>query len=116
MSTQTQGNTSAAAPLYKETFNLGRFARTNAAQLGILSVFFALWIIFIVSAPDTFLSSRIYFAFMSTIPFFAIMAIPLTMIVIAGEMDLSFPSIMAMGMVAFASVYNGTASIGSVTT
>ena len=116
MSTQTQGKTSAAAPLYKETFNLGRFARTNAAQLGILGVFFGLWIIFIVSAPDTFLSSRIYFAFMSTIPFFAIMAIPLTMIVIAGEMDLSFPSIMAMGMVAFAFIYDKTASMGSIPT
>ena len=116
MSTQTQGNTSAAAPLYKETFKLGRFARTNAAQLGILGVFFGLWIIFIVSAPNTFLSSRIYFAFMSTIPFFAIMAIPLTMIVIAGEMDLSFPSIMAMGMVAFAFIYDKTVSIGSVPT
>jgi simple sugar transport system permease protein len=36
------------------------------------------------------------------------------MVVIAGEMDLSFPSIMAMGMVAFSFVYNATASIGSV--
>ena len=38
---------------------------------------------------------------MSSTPFFAIMAIPLTIVVIAKEMDLSFPSIMAMGMVAF---------------
>jgi simple sugar transport system permease protein len=43
------------------------------------------------------------------------MAIPLTIVVIAGEMDLSFPSIMAMGMVAFSFTYNGTASIGNVT-
>jgi simple sugar transport system permease protein len=71
---------------------------------------------FIVSSPDTFLSSRIYFAFMSTIPFFAIMAIPLTMVVIAGEMDLSFPSIMGMGMVAFSFVYERTVSIDNVTT
>jgi simple sugar transport system permease protein len=117
MSNQTKGSTSAANPPYKETFTPGRFARAYGAQLGILGVFFALWIIFIVSAPDTFLSSRIYFAFMSTIPFFAIMAIPLTMVVIAGEMDLSFPSIMAMGMVAFSFVYNATAtSIVSVPT
>jgi simple sugar transport system permease protein len=115
MSTQTHGNTSATTPPYKETFSLSRFARAYGAQLGILGVFFALWIIFIASAPDTFLSSRIYFAFMSTIPFFAIMAIPLTMVVIAGEMDLSFPSIMAMGMVAFSFVYNATVtSIASI--
>jgi len=101
---------------YKETFSLGRFVRTYGGQLGIIGVFFGLWIIFIVSAPDTFLSSRIYFAFMSTIPFFAIMAIPLTMVVIAGEMDLSFPSIMGMGMVAFSFVYERTVSIDNVTT
>jgi simple sugar transport system permease protein len=33
------------------------------------------------------------------------------MLVIAGEMDLSFPSIMAMGMVAFVGVYNPTGSV-----
>jgi simple sugar transport system permease protein len=116
MTSQTKADTSTTKQVYKETFTLSRFARIYGAQLGILGVFFGLWLIFIVSAPDTFLSSRIYFAFMSTIPFFAIMAIPLTMVVIAGEMDLSFPSIMAMGMVAFASVYDTTESIGSVPT
>jgi simple sugar transport system permease protein len=39
------------------------------------------------------------------------MAIPLTMVVIAGEMDLSFPSIMAMGMVAFLLTYEATTSV-----
>src|SRR5512138_938070 len=114
MSSQTTGSTSTPSRPYKKDFNLSRFARANGAQLGILAVFFALWIVFIISAPDTFLSSRIYFAFMSTIPFFAIMAIPLTMVVVAGEMDLSFPSIMAMGMVAFSFVYNGTPFLASV--
>jgi simple sugar transport system permease protein len=52
---------------------------------------------------------------MLTIPFFAIMAIPLTMVVIAKEIDLSFPSIMAMGMVAFHFTYDGTAFIGNAT-
>jgi len=116
MSTQTKESSSPTLQPYKETFSLGRFVRTNGGQLGIIGVFIGLWIIFIVSAPDTFLSSRIYFAFMSTIPFFAIMAIPLTMVVIAGEMDLSFPSIMGMGMVAFSFVYERTVNIDSVTT
>jgi simple sugar transport system permease protein len=44
------------------------------------------------------------------------MAIPLTLVVIAGEMDLSFPSSMAMGMVAFSFVYAAAAGIGSVPT
>jgi len=113
MNSQTNGTAPVVSQHYKVAFSLRRFARTNSAQLGILGVFVTLWLIFIVSAPDTFLSPQIYSAFMSSIPFFAIMAIPLTIVVIAKEMDLSFPSIMAMGMVAFSFVYNETAFIGS---
>jgi simple sugar transport system permease protein len=47
---------------------------------------------------------------MSTTPFFALMAIPLTLVVICGEIDLSFPSIMALGMTAFDVVYAWTHS------
>jgi simple sugar transport system permease protein len=49
-----------------------------------------------------------YGAFMSTIPFFAIMALPLTMVVIAGEIDLSFGSIMAIGVLVFVNVFPRT--------
>ena len=116
MSSQATGSTSTTNQTYKQPFTLARFARVYGLQLGILGVFLGLWIIFIIAAPDTFLSSRIYFAFMSTIPFFAIMAIPLTMVIIAREMDLSFPSIMGMGMVAFSFMYAATESIASVST
>jgi simple sugar transport system permease protein len=96
---------------YKEPFSLPRFARRNGTQLGIMGVFVALWIFFIVSAPDTFLKPQIYNAFMATIPFFAIMAMPLTLAVIAGEMDLSFTSIMAMGMIIFILIYEVTSNV-----
>ncbi|MCK4900759.1 MAG: ABC transporter permease [Anaerolineales bacterium] len=96
---------------YKETFSLRKLLRKNGTQLGIFGVFILLWIIFIVSAPITFLAPQIYYAFMSTIPFFAIMAMPLTILVIGGEMDLSFPSIMAIGMVAFLLTYEATQSV-----
>jgi simple sugar transport system permease protein len=115
MSTQPDGNTSAVTQHYKEPFSFRRFIRVNSAQLGILGVFVSLWLLFIISAPKTFLSPQIYYAFMSSIPFFAIMAIPLTIVVIAKEMDLSFPSVMAMGMVAFYYTYNGTAFINNAT-
>ena len=115
MNSQTNETAPEVTQHYKVPFSLRRFARTNSAQLGILGVFVTLWLIFIVSAPKTFLAPQIYSAFMASIPFFAIMAIPLTIVVIAGEMDLSFPSIMAMGMVAFSFIYNGTAFIGNAT-
>jgi simple sugar transport system permease protein len=111
MSSETKGINSEASQSYKQPFNLSRFARTYASQLGILGVFFGLWLIFIVSAPNTFTRPQIYYAFMSTVPFFAMMAVPLTMLVIAGEMDLSFPSTMAMGMVAFLWTHEFTSSV-----
>jgi simple sugar transport system permease protein len=115
MNSHTNGTATKVTQDYKIPFSLRRFVRAYSPQLGILGVFLTLWFIFIVSAPDTFLSGRIYSAFMTSIPFFAIMAIPLTIVVIAKEIDLSFPSIMAMGMVAFSFVYNGTAFIGNGT-
>ena len=111
MSTLDKTKTAEATKEYQDTFSMGKFARRNGTQLGIFGVFIGLWIFFIVMAPDTFLRSNIYFAFMATIPFFAMMAMPLTMIVIAGEMDLSFPSIMAMGMITFMMTYDATTNV-----
>jgi len=116
MKAQNSQNTTSSVHEYKQPFSLSRFARANGTQLGILGVFFGLWLVFILTAPNTFLQPQIYYAFMSTIPFFAIMAIPLTLVVIAKEMDLSFPSIMAMGMVAFLLTYKYTAMIDSIPT
>lgn len=87
-----------------------RFVRRYGLQIGILGVLALIWGAFILGAPQTFLSRDIYGAYMSTIPFFAIMALPLTMVVIAGEMDLSFPSIMAVGMLVFVKVFQTTNS------
>ncbi len=115
MNSQINGTVPGVTQPYKVPFNLRRFARANSVQLGILGVFLTLWLIFIISAPTTFLAPEIYSAFMTSIPFFAIMAIPLTIVVIAKEMDLSFPSVMGMGMVAFSFVYNQTAFAGSAT-
>lgn len=115
MTSQTDQIAPEAAQHYKVPFNLRRFARTNSAQLGILGVFLALWLIFIIAAPRTFLAPQIYYAFMSTIPFFAIMAIPLTMVVIAKEIDLSFPSIMGIGMVSFNATFVATAFLHNAT-
>ena len=115
MKSQSAENTSTITQHYKEPFSIRRFLRMNSAQLGILGVFLALWLLFIILAPKTFLAPQIYYAFMSSIPFFAIMAIPLTIVVIGKEIDLSFPSVMAMGMVAFYYTYNGTAFIGNAT-
>ncbi len=89
---------------------LVRFLRTYAMQIGIFFVAVIIWVLFLIGSPQTFLARDIYVAFMSTTPFFALVAIPLTLVVITGEIDLSFPSIMAFGMTAFDLVFTWTNS------
>jgi simple sugar transport system permease protein len=89
---------------------LSRFIRQNRLQLGIIAVFILILVFLMVGAGRTFLSPNIYRALMSTIPFFGIVALPLTMLVIAREIDLSFGSIMAIAMVGYVLAYNSTHS------
>ena len=69
---------------------LAKHARKYGPQIGILTVALLLWLVFLVGSPRTFLNFPIYQAFMSTTPFFTIIALPLTMVIIAAEIDLSF--------------------------
>ncbi len=70
-----------------------------------------MWVVFLFAAPETFRSKEIYASLMFSVPLYGIVALPLTMVVIAGEMDLSFGSIMAVGMVGFWYVYDETQSM-----
>ncbi|MFM7584110.1 MAG: ABC transporter permease [Caldilinea sp.] len=85
--------------------------RSNALQVGITAVAIVIWAIFAIGSPETFFRPNIYQAFMSTTPFFGIMALPLTMVVITREIDLSFPSIMTVSMWVFASVMMATGNL-----
>lgn len=82
-----------------------RLLRTYALQIAIVVVALLLWAFFLWRSPRTFGAYDIYNSLMSTTPFFALIAIPLTLVIIAKEIDLSFPSIMAWGMAAFDIVF-----------
>ena len=83
------------------------FIRRYVSQVGIIGVGFAMWIAFVVAAPEVFTNKNIYIAFAQTTPQFGIIAIALTFVVITGEMDLSFPSIMALGTAVFCLLAQG---------
>lgn len=87
---------------------MNRFLQGNLLQIGIFGVLLFLWGLFLVLSPQTFLGFRIYVSFMSTIPFTAILALGLTFLVIAGELDLSFPSVMALSGFVFAFSFSAT--------
>jgi simple sugar transport system permease protein len=84
---------------------LARLVRTYALQIAIVVVLLLIWAFFLWRSPRTWLAYDIYNALMVSTPYFALMAIPLTLVIIAKEIDLSFISIMAWGMTAFDVVY-----------
>lgn len=111
MTSQIEAAPSSLPASQRILLGVTRWARRNGLQIGIVVVALVIWGFFTIGAPRTFLSYPIYAAFMSTTPFFAMMALPLTLVVIAGEIDLSFPSIMAIGMTVFSAVFVATGSL-----
>jgi simple sugar transport system permease protein len=90
---------------------LTTFTTTWSSQIGITAAFVLLWLAFVFAAPRTFQQPGIYLSFAQTTPYFAIVAMALTMVIVAGDIDLSFPSIMALGMVGFVFVWRATGSV-----
>ena len=87
------------------------FAIRWASQIGITSAFLLVWLIFIILAPDTFLHSRIYVSYAISVPYFGIVALALTMLIVAGDIDLSFPSVFGLGMVGYIGVEHTTNNV-----
>jgi simple sugar transport system permease protein len=87
------------------------FAVTFASQIGITTAFLVVWLIFTILAPTTFLHSRIYVSYAISVPYFGIIALALTMLIVAGDIDLSFPSVFALGMVGYIGVEHATHNV-----
>jgi simple sugar transport system permease protein len=81
-------------------------ARELRLELSILGVFIGIFLLFIIGSPSVFTRFDIYYSFMSTIPFSGIMALAATFVIVSGEIDLSFPSIMGFAGWAFAKLSN----------
>ncbi len=64
--------------------------------LPILAVLAALVAAFMAAAPEVFLGYRIYMSFLATVPPLLVLAVALTLVIAAGEIDLSFPSVIAL--------------------
>jgi simple sugar transport system permease protein len=77
-------------------------------ELSILGVFLGIFVIFFIGSPQVFSRFDIYYSFMSTIPFSGIMALAITFVIIAGEIDLSFPSILGFSAWVFSKIVEVT--------
>jgi simple sugar transport system permease protein len=70
--------------------------------LPIIAVFVALLGLFMFTAPEVFLHPNIYTTFLSTLPPLILLAIGLTFVIGAGEIDLCFPAIIGFSGFVFA--------------
>jgi simple sugar transport system permease protein len=79
------------------------FQRVEA--LPIILVFAILLALFMYTAPQVFLQPFIYTTFLSTLPPLILLAVGLTFVIGAGEIDLSFPAIIAFSGFVFAVLF-----------
>jgi simple sugar transport system permease protein len=74
-----------------------RFAFLGKLEgLPIGMVLALLYVVFVFTAPTVFTGYRIYMSFFQTVPPMLVLALGLTFIITAGEIDLSFPAVVAL--------------------
>ncbi len=73
--------------------------------LPIALVLLAVFAVFIITAPTVFLKPGIYMSFFETVPPMVICGLGLTLVITAGEIDLSFPAVVALSGLALAWSY-----------
>ena len=79
-------------------------------QIAITVILAGLYLLFLFGNPDVFLHYDIYRSFMSTMPFFGIVALAMTFVVTLGEIDLSFPSVLGFSSWIFGTVFVSSGS------
>ena len=79
-----------------------RLILANRASIGTLAVFVVMMAMFFVGNPDVFSDRRIYFSVLTTLPVAIFVVVPMVFIVTVGEIDLSFPAVMAFAAWIFA--------------
>lgn len=79
-----------------------RFVLANRASLGTMAVFVLMMILFFIGNPAVFSDYRIYYSVLTTLPVAIFVVVPMVFLVTVGEIDLSFPAVMALGAWVFA--------------
>jgi ribose/xylose/arabinose/galactoside ABC-type transport system permease subunit len=79
-----------------------RFLLANRASIGTMAVFVVMMILFFIGNPAVFSDYRIYYSVLTTLPVAIFVVVPMVFLVTVGEIDLSFPAVMALGAWIFA--------------
>ena len=79
-----------------------RFILNNRAAIGTLGFFIVMMMLFLWGNPQVFSDWRIYNSVLTVLPVAIFLVVPMVFIVTVGEIDLSFPSVMAFAAWIFA--------------
>ena len=102
MSVSEKAPQSVVLPSTRPVSPLTRFIRSNRRPLSALVFFVVLIACFTAANPRLFTNPQIYNAVFVSLPISIILVVPLVFIVTAGEIDLSFPSVVGICAWAFA--------------
>ncbi len=79
-----------------------RFVLANRASIGTMAVFVVMMVLFFIGNPAVFSDYRIYYSVLTTLPVAIFVVVPMVFLVTVGEIDLSFPAVMALAAWIFA--------------
>ena len=79
-----------------------RLLLANRASIGTFAVFVVMMALFFIGNPAVFSDHRIYYSVLTTLPVAIFVVVPMVFIVTVGEIDLSFPAVMALSAWVFA--------------
>ena len=78
----------------RTTSRLAFFGRLEGLPIAL--VLAVLYVVFMFTAPSVFTGPLIYMSFLQTVPPLLVLGIGLTFVITAGEIDLSFPAVVAL--------------------
>ena len=91
-----------------------RFYRKNGRALNAFLTFALVWLVFALNNPVLFLNPAFYNAFLFTVPATIILTTSLVFVIVSGELDLAFPSVVgAAGGVFMYQVMSGFPVFGA---
>jgi len=84
-----------------------KFFNNHRMDISVSFFFVVIMLIFIIARPDVFLSYKIYVAVFNTLGIVAILTLTMVFLIVSGEIDLSFPSVIGMAAWIFSLSYQG---------
>jgi simple sugar transport system permease protein len=84
--------------------------RQHRELVSALIFFVVMMVVFTIASPSVWLNSQSYNAVFVSLPIYIILTVSLVFVVVSGEIDLSFPSVVAVSALVFTEFYLGGVS------